>query len=144
MPSYLASHRLTIPRSNRGLRRAAGAGSRGRAGEDLDLIDRLLRAGAMIRYEPEAVVYHERQDRTRRLASRSGYGHGVGAACGLRLREGDRHQLLTLGAWLLLRGRVTAKFALSGRWEGLHEERLVLRGTLDGLVYGFRNPRVSE
>src|SRR5262249_59428676 len=66
-----------------------GAGTRGGAGEDLDFLYRLLRSGAHVRYEPDALVYHERQSKARRRKTRTSYGRGVGACCALWLRERD-------------------------------------------------------
>jgi GT2 family glycosyltransferase len=114
-----------------------GAGSRGRAGEDIDLIHRLLRAGAVIRYQPEAVVYHERQRLDRRRASRYGYGHGIGACCGLWLGQGDRGAVKVLGQWLALRGRIARRAALHGQWDALADEGRVLWGSVKGLGYGL-------
>ncbi len=115
-----------------------GAGSAGGAGEDMDLFYRLLRSGARIRYEPEAVVYHERQPRERRLASRSSYGRGIGACVGLWLRGGDFHALGVLGRWISMRAGLGVRALRRGRWEALREEGLVLGGTFGGLVYGLR------
>jgi glycosyltransferase involved in cell wall biosynthesis len=115
-----------------------GVGTRGGAGEDLDFIHRLLRAGAVVRYEPEALVYHERQTRTRRRATRMSYGRGVGACCGLWLREGDLHGISTLGSWLGMRGGLLAHAARSRDPERVREELLVLAGTARGLAYGAR------
>jgi GT2 family glycosyltransferase len=105
-----------------------GAGTLGRAGEDIALIDRLLAAGARIRYEPEAIVRHERQEPERRRASRYGYGHGVGAMIGL----GDATAAVHLVRWLALRARL----AVTRR--APCEELRVLAGTADGLLYGLR------
>ena len=105
-----------------------GAGTPGRAGEDLALIDRIRAAGARIRYEPDALVCHERQEPERRRASRYGYGHGVGAMIGL----GDATAGLHLMRWLALRARL----AVARRAPG--EELRVLAGTAGGLVYGLR------
>lgn len=118
-----------------------GTGSPGGAGEDLDLIWRLLRSGARIRFEPEAVVYHERQPRERRLATRESYGRGVGACCGLWLRGGDLGAVGVLGAWLRLRTGLAARGLRHRRWEALREEALVLGGTARGLAYGLSRGR---
>jgi GT2 family glycosyltransferase len=115
-----------------------GVGSAGGAGEDMDLLHRLLRRGARIRYEPRAVVFHERQTLERRLASRSGYGRGMGACCGLWLRGGDLGALAILAQWISLRAGLAARAAKHRRWEALREEGLVLGGTARGLVYGLR------
>jgi glycosyltransferase involved in cell wall biosynthesis len=109
-----------------------GAGTPGRAGEDLDLIDRLLAAGERIRYEPAAVVRHERQTPARRVASRYGYGCGVGAMVGLGLRRQDYGAAQHLARWILLRARLAV-----GR-HAFGEELRVLAGTGRGLVYGIR------
>lgn len=120
-----------------------GAGSPGGAGEDMDLLWRLLRAGARIRYEPDAVVFHERQSRERRLASRSSYGRGLGACCGLWLRGGDLGAFGVLARWLLMRGEMAGRGLRRDGWPALREELLVLRGTAAGLVYGLRGGRTA-
>jgi hypothetical protein len=104
----------------------------------MDLFYRLLRSGARIRYEPAAVVFHERQPRDRRLASRSSYGRGIGACCGLWLRGRDLHALRVLGGWLRMRGGLAAGALRRRQWSGVREELLVLGGTARGLVYGLR------
>jgi GT2 family glycosyltransferase len=118
-----------------------GAGSPGGSGEDMDILYRLLKAGARIRYEPRAVVYHERQPRERRLASRSAYGRGIGACCGLWLRGRDLHALAVLGGWLRMRGGMAAGAVRRRQWSGVREELLVLGGTARGLMYGLRAGR---
>lgn len=115
-----------------------GAGSAGLAGEDVDLFFRLLRAGASIRYQPAVVVYHERQDAQRRRASRSSYGHGVGAFCGLAARRGEWAAGWLLLRWLMLRAKIAVKGLLRRDWQALREERLVLQGTGAGLWFGLR------
>ncbi|HWN44813.1 MAG TPA: glycosyltransferase family 2 protein, partial [Thermoanaerobaculia bacterium] len=120
-----------------------GAGSPGGSGEDMDILYRLLKAGARIRYEPQAVVYHERQPRERRLASRSAYGRGIGACCGLWLRGRDLHALAVLGGWLRMRGGMAAGAVRRRQWGGVREELLVLGGTARGLVYGLRAGRAT-
>src|SRR5439155_17090850 len=60
-----------------------GTGTPGRAAEDSDLLYRILRDGGTVRYEPAAVVRHEWQTWSRRLATRWSYGFGIGAMCGL-------------------------------------------------------------
>jgi GT2 family glycosyltransferase len=115
-----------------------GVGTRGAAGEDLDFLHRLLRGGAVVRYEPQAIVYHERQTRARRRSTRSSYGRGVGACCSAWLRDGDLSGLVILGHWVAMRGRLLAGAARRRDWHSVEDELLVLRGTTAGLAYGAR------
>ena len=55
-----------------------GAGSAGAAGEDFDIIVRLLRAGVDVHWEPRAIAYHPTKSEAQSLASRYPYGYGVG------------------------------------------------------------------
>jgi O-antigen biosynthesis protein len=121
-----------------GYHEGLGAGTPGRAGEDMDLFFRLLQSGATIRYEPEAIVYHERQDWARRVASRSGYGHGVGAFCGVVGRHSTVCAARLLIRWLVLRLRIILRRTLSREWIVLREECLVVKGTVEGFFYGIR------
>jgi GT2 family glycosyltransferase len=115
-----------------------GAGSAGGAGEDVDFVYRLLRAGGFVVYEPDAVVYHELQSAERRRVTRLSYGRGVGASCGLILRRGDLGATRMLAQWAFLRARLTARALGDREWRRLREELLVARGTLGGLAYGLR------
>jgi GT2 family glycosyltransferase len=115
-----------------------GAGSPGRAAEDADLLYRLLRAGAHIRYEPDAVIYHSQQDRNRRLSTRWGYGHGIGALCSLWLRRRDLYALRMLAAWLIGTSRELAGASLHREWFEAHQRLWGLGGTFQGLLYGMR------
>jgi GT2 family glycosyltransferase len=115
-----------------------GAGSPGRAAEDADLIYRVLRAGGVVRYEPAAVVYHERQTEAQRLRSRWTYGFGIAAACALWTRRGDPGALRLLGTWMakqvvLLAGAVARRNGFLAR-----QRMLSLRGGVRGLLYGLR------
>ncbi|MBI3769762.1 MAG: glycosyltransferase [Deltaproteobacteria bacterium] len=113
-----------------------GVGSAGAAGEDTDLLYRLLRAGAQIRYEPDAIVYHERQSYGRRLATRSSYGRGIGACCAAWLRRGDPQALVLFGRWLASRVRRMVGAAARRDTTAVYEELLVLSGTVAGVIYG--------
>jgi glycosyltransferase involved in cell wall biosynthesis len=113
-----------------------GVGSPGRAGEDADLFYRLLEQGARFRYEPSAIVYHRRQSRSRRLASRWGYGHGIGALCGLRLRQGDPYAVRILAFWLVTTLRELSGAMVRGEWLEARQRVLGLQGTARGLAYG--------
>ena len=114
-----------------------GVGSPGRAAEDSDYFHRLLRAGGRIRYEPGAVVYHARQSRAQRLASRRSYGHGIGALCGLWLRRGDYYAALILSHWLLATSRELAGALRRGRWFEAQQRMLGFAGAAKGLAYGL-------
>jgi GT2 family glycosyltransferase len=115
-----------------------GVGSQGQSAEDMDFIYRLLACGEQILYEPNAVIYHERQDLRRRVASRWSYGYGMGAACGKQLRRGDLYALRLLGGWLLWRTRGLIDAARRGQQQAVAEHKLMLRGTLAGLPYGLQ------
>jgi len=117
-----------------------GPGTAGQGGLDIDLFYRVLRAGGRALYEPGAVVRHEPVTRAGRLERRRPYGYGMGAACGLRLREGDPYAVALLARWVGLRLRVLAGGLLSRRADAAREEALLLGGTAAGLVHGLRRP----
>jgi GT2 family glycosyltransferase len=114
-----------------------GAGSPGKAAEDIDLFYRLLCAGARIGYEPDAVIYHERQSRERRRASRWTYGYGVGALCGLCLRRRDPYAFRMLAHWAFQQAWAGAGSLRRQEWWQAHTRVLSLAGTIPGLWYGF-------
>ncbi len=118
-----------------------GVGSAGGAGEDVDFLYRLMRAGARVRYEPDALVHHERQDAAKRRATRTSYGRGIGACCGLHLRRGDSGGLRMLGQWTALRGGMLRRALAQRDRQSALEELLVARGTAAGLIYGLRAAR---
>ena len=115
-----------------------GAGSPGKAAEDMDLFYRLLRAGTVIQYEPEALIYHERQETARLFRSFWNYSHGIGAFTAKHVRKGDLYAAYILGVWLFwllwrTAGSVVRRnrvYAGEGFWS--------LRGCRHGLAYGFR------
>lgn len=113
-----------------------GPGSPGQGGVDMDLFYRLLRAGAQIRYEPESIIYHERQNKAGRIARRWMYGHGMAACCAIWLRERDFYALRVLAQWVFLRSRLLVVATSRFRWTSAYEELLMLTGSLSGLLYG--------
>jgi GT2 family glycosyltransferase len=121
-----------------------GPGSSGRGGVDMDLFYRLVRAGARARYEPEALVYHERTSSAGRIARRVPYGYGMGACCALWLCQQDTNALRVLGRWLAMRLWRLAGGLRRREWMLVYEEMLVLFGTMRGLMYGFRVHRVAH
>jgi GT2 family glycosyltransferase len=114
-----------------------GAGSPGQSAEDTDLLYRLLRAGAMAQYEPGAVVYHERKDSSRLLASSSTYGFGMGAFCALWARRRDVFAVWMLGRWCYDRGRALIGACVRRRVRRIREELLMLHGLACGIAYGL-------
>ena len=115
-----------------------GPGSPGQGGVDMDLFYRLLRAGARIRYEPDALVHHERQSKAGRVARRPMYGHGMGACCMFLLREGDLYALRILGHWLFFRTRLLVSGLVHRQWMTAYEEWLMLLGSVRGMIHGLR------
>jgi GT2 family glycosyltransferase len=115
-----------------------GPGAPGKGALDMDLFRRLLRAGAPGRYEPDALVLHERATTAGRLARRFPYGYGMGACCVLWMRQGDAFGLKVLARWLAMRSNWLARSLARGRWLAAREELLVLAGTVGGIVFGLR------
>jgi glycosyltransferase involved in cell wall biosynthesis len=116
-----------------------GAGSAGYAGEDLDVYHRILRAGHRIRFAPDAVVYHERINEERRMATRWSYAFGLGALCGLLLGNDDRFGWTILAHWgrRIVSRLVRAAVKLDG--DRLRQALLSGSGTARGLQYGWRH-----
>lgn len=120
-----------------------GAGTPGRAGNDLDLFRRLQEAGVEARFEPNLLVLHERATPAEYRDRCWGYGFGVGACVGLRLRSGDRWAFRLLAGWLRMRARFVR--AALRRPASARDEARVLLGTAQGLGYGLRlRPRAPS
>jgi glycosyltransferase involved in cell wall biosynthesis len=117
-----------------------GPGSHGKYADDTDLFYRLLRAGALVRYEPDALIYHERKSQGGRMATRWGYGFGIGAFCGIWLCRGDLFALHIIVHWLLLQCRLLVGAIGRRQWLQAYQRSLSLRGAVRGLVYGLRAP----
>ncbi len=113
-----------------------GAGTAGAAGEDADVLYRLLRSGAAIRYEPDAIVRHARQNAARRKMTRTSYGLGIGACCASWLRRGDTYAVIYLARWVASRLRRLAMGIVRLEPAEVREELLVLAGTARGVRYG--------
>jgi hypothetical protein len=122
-----------------------GAGSPGQAGEDAELFHRLLRRGGRIRYAGEAIVRHAWGDEARRQATRSSYGFGVGAVCGIAARSGDRFAGRMLADYGSTHVRHLAHAARARDLGRLEEHLRALGSVPGGLAYGWRTgPWKSE
>jgi GT2 family glycosyltransferase len=144
----------------RGFDERLGIGSPGQSAEDLDLFYRLLRAGAVIQYEPPAVIFHARQPVEGRLSRAASYGFGMGAVCALWARQRDAYTLWIVLRWCVDRGDTLLRACLRRHWWRIREEWLTIDGARRGIAYGLRlaheqpaaagadapfdNPRVRE
>ena len=115
-----------------------GPGSPAQGGVDMDLFHRLLRGGSRILYEPDAIVYHERQTREERRARRPMYGRGMGAAIALWHREGDTSSGYVLREWAKLRLRQLRLAAARRDWADVRDEVTMLASTVRGLSQGWK------
>ena len=113
-----------------------GTGTPGRAGNDLDLFHRLMRAGVEARFEPSLLVLHERATPAESRSRCWTYGVGMGICVATWLRSGDRSALRVLSAWV--RMRLWQMWAALPRPRSLADEVRVLLGTVRGLWYGSR------
>jgi GT2 family glycosyltransferase len=98
---FLASNNLLVRRevlvSVGGFDERLGPGTWFEAGEDLELLDRVLATGATGRYCHDAVAVHEQwRDTAQRRRLQWSYGKGMGARCAAaaRRRPGDGWRLL--------------------------------------------------
>jgi GT2 family glycosyltransferase len=115
-----------------------GPGSPAHGGVDMDLFYRLLGAGARARYEPAALVLHERQSEADRRLRRPMYGFGMGACFGLWLRQRDGYVLPLTVRWVLLRLARMVRPRDVPRSVAIREELLILASTAQGFAYGMR------
>lgn len=114
-----------------------GPGAPLRGAADIDLFRRLVRGGWTAEYRPELLVHHERVSVTERRARRVPYGYGMGAACVLWRRQGDRGALRTGRRYVALRLR-RLRQGVGSRDRTLSiEELLVLWGFCVGVVRGL-------
>lgn len=115
-----------------------GPGSPAQGGVDMDLFRRLLRSGGRVLYEPDAIVYHERQTRTERRARRPMYGRGMGVAIALWRHDGDPAWGFVLRQWVQLRLRQMRLAAARGDWRDVGDEVSMLASTVRGLAQGWK------
>lgn len=113
-----------------------GVGSPGRSAEDLDLLYRLVRSGAVVQYEPSAVIFHEQQSRDGRLSRASSYGFGIGALCSLWARQRDPFAAWIVLRWGLDRCDTLLRATVQRQWWRVREELLTIAGAASGVRYG--------
>jgi len=129
--------RATTLRAVGGYDERLGAGSPGAAGEDLDVVHRLLRSGATIAFDPGIMVFHDRVTAERRLATRRTYGFGLGAFVGVWIRS-DHWVATVLGRWLLAQARLATRAAMRRDGWRLREAGLLVAGAFAGVPYGLQ------
>lgn len=126
-----------------GFDEALGPGARLRGGgEDLDLFDRLLAAGAVGRYEPSAQAFHEQwRSKRERLALDYGYGAGAGARLAKLVRT-DRRHARTIATEILWRWGVRdlAVCMRRGYEYGALAALMRLAGMVRGILAGLAVP----
>jgi glycosyltransferase involved in cell wall biosynthesis len=134
--------RRTALESTGGFDERLGPGTWARAGEDLELQDRLLAAGHLGRYAPEVLAYHD-QWRSRRQLLRLDYGYGIGAGARALWVGGPQGRLLLREA-LWDNGISTIGQDLRGGYQyGVATALVRSAGTVRGAVGGWRRQRWS-
>lgn len=116
-----------------------GTGTPGMAGEDLALLDSLLRAGVPIRYEPGAIVRHEAVRRDRRLETRWSYGFGIGAFIAFRACERDGFAARMTLAYLRLHARPLVAGLVRLDSDAIVQHGRAVGGAMAGTIYGIRH-----
>ncbi len=129
--------RVAAARAVGGYDERLGAGTEGAAGEDLEIIHRLLRSGALLAFDPDVIVLHGLVTAQRRLATRRSYGFGMGAFAGMWVRS-DPWVTTTLARWTGGRVLTAAKAVIRRDARRLHEEALLVAGAVSGTRYGWR------
>jgi GT2 family glycosyltransferase len=117
-----------------------GPGTRLRAGEDVDVFWRLLRAGWLGRFDPDAVVTHH-QWRGRRQAVRLTYAYGIGggAVAAKAIRLDGRQGWRMLGRRVGRQGLARAGRDLAhGYASGVAMSTLLGIGTIAGALRAAR------
>jgi GT2 family glycosyltransferase len=114
-----------------------GAGSRGQSAEDLELFYRLLRGGAVVRYEPDAVVFHEQQTVDARIRRTQAYAFGMGTLCAMWARQRDGYVCWIVARWCIDRVDTVLRAILRRQWWRIREELWTMRGAACGVPYGL-------
>jgi GT2 family glycosyltransferase len=135
-PNFAA--RVDVLREISGWDERLGVGTPGMAGEDIDIVDRLLAADHLILYNGGAVMHHAWQTRDRRRATRWSYGYGIGALSGLRLAERDPYGWRMLASYSKMHLRELLREAGRGDWTGVRERVTSLSALVPSFVFGLR------
>jgi GT2 family glycosyltransferase len=130
--------RIDMLRALGGWDERLGVGTRGMAGEDIEIVDRLLRDGRSILYDGKAVMHHAWQTRERRRATRWSYGYGIGAMGGLRIGQRDAYGWSLLASYSKMHLRGLLREARRGKWTSVGERVTSLSALFPSLVYGLR------
>ena len=141
--------RIEVLRALGGFDQVLGAGSPTRAGEDLDIFVRLLRAGHAIAYEPSALVWRTRRvDASAMRAQMYAYGVGL-TACLTKfaIAPGSREELARripgmIGRAMMLLWRSRRASAKAGAGAGMTGAEL--RGMLSGPIAYLIARRLQE
>ena len=118
-----------------------GPGARYRAAEDVELLDRLLRAGGKIVYEPAAVVFHEMKTPAERLARRYPYGYGLGA---MVAGTGGRRSRALAAAYGRMQARSLARGIRRASVRQLSEPLLAVAGFTAGACRALLDARAPD
>ena len=118
-----------------------GVGTRGLAGEDIDIVDRLLATGRRILYKGDVVMHHAWQTRERRRETRWSYGYGIGAMSGLRLGRRDGYGWRMLASYSKMHLRQALRDGARGQWTAVREHMTALAALWPSLIYGLRSAK---
>ena len=135
-PNFAA--RVDVLRGISGWDERLGVGTPGMAGEDIDIVDRLLAANRSILYNGRAVMHHAWQTRDRRRATRWSYGYGIGALSGLRLGERDPYGWRMLASYSKMHLRELLRETARGDWTSVRERTTSLSALVPSFIYGLR------
>jgi GT2 family glycosyltransferase len=136
--------RVDVLREIGGWDERLGVGTRGMAGEDIDIVDRVLAAGRSILYKGDVVIHHAWQTRQRRRATRWSYGYGIGAMSGLRVAQRDAYGWRMLASYSKMHVRELLRDAKLGKWQGVRERMTSLSALGPSLIYGWRAASAAD
>lgn len=135
--------RIDILRDLGGWDERLGVGTRGMAGEDIEIVDRLFAAGHSILYKGDVVMHHAWQTRERRRETRWSYGYGIGAMSGLRLGQRDPYGWKMLASYSKMHLREMVSEGRRGEWAAVRERMTSLAALCPSLIYGLRGAKTA-